>query len=290
MAKEIPLLWLQCGTCTGCSVSVLNTLSPNIKNVLIDEILPGMHISLKYHATVMAGTGDYVLKVIDETQKKQKGAYILVVEGSVPIKDGGVYGEIGNITMEKRVVELGKDALLIISLGTCACFGGIPAAFPNPTGSISVKELLDKNNIKTHLVNIPGCPPHPDWFVGTVGEVLLLGLDKIELDDNLRPKTFFGKLIHENCPRRAYFDEGKFAKKLSGAECLHQMGCKGPITYADCFLRKWNSGVNWCIDNNHPCIGCSEPGFPDVISPIFEKLKDVNIPTIGEYWKNKGEK
>lgn len=285
MTKEYPVIWLQCSTCTGCSVSILNALSPTIKNVLVDEITPGSHINLRFQATIMAGAGDAVIKVIDDTQREKKGSYILIVEGSVPTKEGGVYGEIAHQTMEKRVIDLSKDALFTVALGTCASYGGIPAANPNPTGCNSVQEIFEKNNIKTPLINIPGCAPHPDWFVGTVATVLLRGLDKVELDDHLRPKAFYGKLIHENCPRRAYFDEGKFAKKLSDEGCLYEVGCKGPIAWADCFLRKWNSGVNWCIDNNHPCIACCEPGFPGIASPFYQKLKDVNIPTLGEYWK-----
>lgn len=287
MTQEIPVLWIQCATCTGCSVSVLNVLSPTIKNILIDEVVPGKHINLRFQATVMAGAGESVIKVLEDTQKRKKGEYVLVVEGAIPAKDKGIYGEIGEVTMVERVKELGKDALATIALGTCACFGGIPAGLPNPTGCVGVKKIFEQNSLNSPLVNIPGCPPHPDWFVGTIAEILLFGLDKLQLDENLRPKTFYGKLIHENCPRRAYFDEGKFAKKLSDPECLYELGCKGPVTYADCFLRRWNSGVNWCIDNNHPCIGCVEPDFPDVMSPFFEKLKDVNIPTIGEYWKNR---
>lgn len=288
MTQEIPVIWIQCATCTGCSVSVLNVLFPTIKNVLIDEVIPGKHINLKFQATVMAGAGEQVIKVLEDTQKEKKGGYVLIVEGSIPTKDDGIYGEIGHIPIMRRVADLGKDALATIALGTCSAYGGIPAGKPNPTGCVGVRDVFEKNNIETPLINIPGCPPHPDWFVGTVAEVLLLGLDKVEVDEHLRPKTFYGKLIHENCPRRAYFDEGKFAKKLSDGECLYELGCKGPVTYADCFIRRWNSGVNWCIDNNHPCIGCCEPDFPDVMSPFFEKLKDINIPTIGEYWKIKG--
>jgi hydrogenase small subunit len=122
--------------------------------------------------------------------------------------------------------------------------------------------------------------------VGTVAAILLDGLPRPEeLDEFRRPKAFYGKLIHENCPRRAYFDEGKFAQKFSDEGCLYELGCKGPVTYADCPLRLWNNGTNWCIGNGAPCMGCVEPGFPDVVSPLYEKITDVPIPVIGECWK-----
>ena len=132
------------------------------------------------------------------------------------------------------------------------------------------------------MINIPGCAPHPDWFVGTVAKVLLLGLPQAnELDEHNRPKEFYGNLIHENCPRRAYFDEGKFARNFGEPGCLNELGCKGPVTSADCPTRLWNHGVNWCIGSGSPCIGCVEPGFPDLMAPFYKKMTEVDLPNIG---------
>jgi len=285
---EYPVIWLQCATCTGCSVSVLNSVSPTIKNVLVDEVIPGKHVNLRFHATVMAGAGDAVIEEMKETFHKKKGNYILVVEGAIPTTGNGVdYGSIGEddgkaVSMVTRVETLGKDALAVVALGTCAAFGGIAAGTPNPAGCISVEELFRQRNISTPLINVPGCPPHPDWFVGTLAKVLLLGLPKPEeLDEHKRPKDFYGRLIHENCPRRAYFEEGKFARTFSEPGCLNELGCKGPVTYADCPIRLWNNGVNWCIGSGSPCIGCVEPGFPDLLAPFYQKLTGDALPNIG---------
>ena len=286
--KEYPVVWIQLGSCTGCSVSVLNSVSPTIKNVLIDQVIPGKHVSLKFQATIMAAQGHTVIKILEDTPKINKGGYILVVEGAIPTKDGGIYGTMGEedgkaVPMASRVEALARDAMAIIALGTCAAFGGIPAAKPNPAGYAGVDLFLKSRGITTPLVNVPGCPPHPDWFIGTVVSMLLIGLPRPEeLDEYKRPKVFYGKLIHENCPRRAYFDEGKFAKKFGEPGCLNELGCKGPVTYADCPLRMWNHGVNWCIGAGSPCIGCCEPGFPDLMSPLYQKLNEANLPAIGK--------
>jgi len=291
--KEVPVLWLQGGTCSGCSVSVLNVVAPSIKNVLIDEVVPGKHINLRFQATIMAGAGDPVIKVLEETRAKDPKSYVLVVEGEIPTKDGGIYCMVGEkdgkeITFKDWVVDLGREALAVIALGTCACFGGIPAGRPNPTGAKGVKELFKEEGVGTPVINVPGCPPHPDWFVGTVARILLLGLPGPEdLDEWSRPKDFYGMLIHENCPRRAYFDEGKFATKFGEPGCLYLLGCKGPITHADCPLRKWNNGVNWCIDAGMGCQGCTQPEFPDYLGPFYEKITDVDVPKIGEYWQKR---
>lgn len=286
--QEIPVIWIQVGSCTGCSVSVLNSVSPTIKNVLIDEVIPGKHVNLKFQATVMAGQGHAVIQVLEDAPRAHKGGYVLVVEGAIPTKDNGVYGTLSEkngkpIPMKDWIESLAKDALAVIALGTCAAYGGIAAGKPNPGGYVGTDEFLKSRNIEKPLINIPGCPPHPDWFISTVASILLVGLPKPEeLDEHKRPKVFYGQLIHENCPRRAYFEEGKFAKKFGDPGCLNELGCKGPVTYADCPLRKWNGGTNWCIGAGSPCIGCCEPGFPDLMSPMYVKMNEANLPAIGK--------
>ncbi len=287
--KEIPVVWLQAATCTGCSVSLLNIASPTIKNVLIDQIIPGVHINLRYHATIMAGAGEPVIQVMEDTARDNKDGFVLIAEGAFPTAPEAVYGSIGEhngkpVRMDDRLADLAKNALAILAVGTCASFGGIPAAKPNPTGCKPVREILKMRGINKPLVNIPGCPPHPDWIVGTIASILVGGLPKTsDLDDNLRPKAFYGKLIHENCPRRASFDEHKFAKKFGDEGCLYELGCKGPITYADCPIRKWNNGTNWVIGAGAPCNGCTQPEFPDYTSPFYEKLTDTQIPAVSAY-------
>lgn len=271
---EVPVIWLQGATCSGCSVSILNSAHPRIAELLLDEVVPGRHLNLRFQATVMAGAGEPALEVLEEAKEALRGRFILVVEGALPMAEGGFYGTLGEEPLAKHAAALGRAAQAALALGTCAAFGGIFAAKPNPTGCISLGELFEREGISTPLVNLPGCPPHPDWFVGTVATILLTGLEGLELDEYRRPKLFYGKLIHENCPRRAYFDEGKFAKYLSDEGCLYELGCKGPITHADCPLRLWNGGTNWVIGCGAPCNGCVEPGFPDLVSPFYEKLKE----------------
>ena len=274
---KYPVIWLQGAGCTGCSVSVLNAVSPRIQNLLLDELVPGHQLNLMFHATIMAGQGEPVIEVLKDTEKNRKGGYILVVEGAIPTAEGGAYGSIGeragkHLTIQQSVEELGKNAMLTIALGTCAAYGGIPAAKPNPTACKGVKTVFDEKGIKAPVVNIPGCPMHPDWFMGTVSVILFSGAEALDLDQLGRPRLFFGQLIHENCPRRADFDKGKFAQKLGEPGCLYKLGCKGHYTYADCPLRQWNNGVSWCVKAGSPCLGCVEPEFPDGTSPMYEKI------------------
>lgn len=291
--KEYPVIWFQGAACTGCAVSILNSVSPSVRNLLVDPVLPGKHISMVFHPNVMAGSGDAAFEAAQTTAKDVKGGFILVVEGAVPLNEDGLFccvGEDGDrpIPFTESLEKFASNALAIVAFGTCSSFGGIPAGEPNPTGCVSVRDFLAQKNIATPLINLPGCPPHPDWFVGTVAQVLLAGLPSPDqIDDYLRPRAFYGKLIHENCSRRASFDEGKFAKNLGDEGCLYEMGCKGPVTYADCPTRRWNSAVSWCVGAGGPCSGCTQPEFPDVVAPLYEKIVDVDIPNIGECWQEK---
>ncbi|MFH1577931.1 MAG: hydrogenase small subunit [Candidatus Omnitrophota bacterium] len=271
-AGNPPVIWLQGATCTGCSVSMLNTLHPSIAEVLLKVI------SLHYHQTVMAGSGHTAISYLDKVAKEQAGKFFLVIEGAVPTKDGGVYCSIGerngeHITFLETVKDLGAKAAAIIALGTCATHGGIPAGNPNPTGAKSVKEVAVSG---TPIINIPGCPSHPDWFVGTLVHVLLYGLP--DLDSEARPTLFFGETIHQNCPNYSYYNNGELAAKFGDKGCLIQLGCKGPMTNSDCSLRRWNSGVEWCVGVGAPCIGCCSPNFPDGVSPLYASLPKERWP------------
>jgi hydrogenase small subunit len=280
---EYPAIWIAGAACSGCSVSLLNTISPSIQNVLVDPVLPGKHVSLRFHATVMAGQGEPVLRVTKDTAAKKPGEYLLVVDGSIPTAEDGLYCTLGeidgvHITMKDLTKELSENALCVLAVGTCAAFGGIPKGSPNPTGAKSVREFFREEGIEKPLINIPGCPPHPDWMVGTIASVLLKGLPKADdLDEKLRPLDYYGMLIHDNCPRRAFFDAGQFARHPSEPGCLYEIGCKGPYTYADCPIRHWNNGVNWCIGAGAQCIGCVEPDFIDQFEPLFQKIDEEGL-------------
>lgn len=272
---EVPVIWLQGGSCTGCSVSVLNSLEPKIQELLITEVIPGKHVSLRFHPTLMAASGDLAMQVMEDTARKP--GYVLVVEGAIATKDDGVYCQVGErngrgITVLEHLITLGHDAMAVLALGTCSAFGGVPAAEPNVTGIKPVKEILTDNGIETPVINLPGCPPHPDWFVGTVASVLIGGLDSVEVDKVGRPLAFYEKTIHDTCTRRGLYNSGHFAKRLSEPYCLYELGCKGPVTYADCAVRMWNGKTSWCVESNAPCIGCTEPNFPDGLSPLYSKV------------------
>jgi hydrogenase small subunit len=275
-----PVIWLQLQACSGCSVSLLNATYPDIASTLLDVI------NLQYHPNVSAASGEQVLHIFERAEKELAGKFVLVVEGSIPVGADGLYCTIGEkdgklITAMEWMNRLGTAAMAIIAVGACATFGGIPMAPPNPTGAKGVKAFLPGKTI----INIPGCPSHPEDMIGTIAHVLLFGIPK--LDEQNRPVFLFGpdKLIHDNCERRKYFDDGQFAKDFgdlaTGHMCLYELGCRGPVTHSPCPQRRWNNATNWCIGAGAPCIGCFAPEFPGATEAAFyEKLPDVKLPGI----------
>jgi len=260
-SSKPPVIWLQGQGCTGCSVSLLNS----IYYMTIDQLLINT-IDVKFHPTVMAAAGDMAVNAANEPNS----GYVLVIEGAIPDGAGGDYCHIWeNMTMLDAVEIFAPDAGAILAVGTCACYGGMSAGSPNPTGAKGVGAVLGQN-----VINIPGCPAHPDWIVGSVAA--LLAGETPELDDQGRPKVFFDTEVHKKCPNRML---GVQAKTLSDAGCLSGLGCKGQQTHADCPLRKWNaggqgeSGVNWCVGARNPCQGCTEPDFPDGMSPFYHPME-----------------
>jgi len=278
---EIPVVWLQAAACSGCSVSLLNSFAPSIHTVLLRHLTPGKHVNLRFHATVMAGQGQQVIDVLESAGESLPGGYILVVEGSLQLGDPAfaILGSDGEreVPTSERAAELARSAMAAVAMGTCSAYGGIPAGEGNVTGAVSLADLLAREGIDTPVLNIPGCPPHPDWLVGTLAAVMRGGLGAVEVDEIGRPTMYYGELIHESCPRRADFDAGKFAKAFGEPGCLYELGCKGPVTYADCPKRMWNSGTSWCIGAGSPCHGCVEPEFPDRLSPLYRKIDEVRL-------------
>ena len=254
------VIWIQAQSCSGCSVSLLNQVDPDIPSVITE------YISLNYHQTLMAGTGYKASGVLEDAVKKNRKDFILIVEGSIPTKDDK-YCTIGE--MDGRIIgarewieKLAANAKALVSVGTCAAFGGIPAAQPfdgsgNPTGAVSLSQLMKGKTV----LNIPGCPPHPNWIVGTLVHVLLKGIP--ELDEYNRPKMFYGKTVHEQCERLSDYKAGKFAKFWGDSGCLYQVGCLGMDSCCDIPERKWLGGVNSCTGCGAGCIGCTEDVFPD---------------------------
>jgi len=267
--KRPSVIWLQLQECTGCVESVLRTAEPTIGNLLLDLV------SLDYSHTLMAAAGHAVESAKEAAMKANFGQYLLVVTGSIPTKDGGIYTVVGGRTCQDILEEAAKGAAAILAVGACAHWGSVQAARPNPTGAVGVRDIIKNKPV----INIAGCPPIGDVVTATV--VHFLTFNRLpDMDAEGRPLFAYGARIHDQCPRRANFDAGQFVEVFDDDAarrgwCLYKVGCKGPATFSPCPIFQWNTRTSWPIGAGHPCIGCTEPHFWDTMSPFYERLPDV---------------
>jgi hydrogenase small subunit len=285
--KRPSVIWLHFQDCTGCTETLLRTSAPDVAHLILDII------SLDYHETLMAASGAQAEAALKSAAAENAGKFVLVVEGAIPTKDYGVYMELNSKPALQVLKEVAAQSAAVIAMGSCASWGGVPSADPNPTGAVGVDSIVTGKPI----INLPGCPPNPYNLLAVVLEYVTMG--KLpELDDAGRPKFAYERVIHENCPRRAHFDAGRFVTAFGDEGhrkgwCLYKMGCKGPVTHASCSTRHFNEIADcWPIGAGIPCVGCTEKGVvwkmgtfetvpihlvtpPDTYPPIYSKLGGV---------------
>lgn len=267
-ARRPSVIWLNFQDCTGCTETLLRTSKPDLAELLFHLI------SLDYHETLMAAAGKDAEDALQAAVTKNSGKYVLVVEGSIPRRDRGIYMKIAGRTGLEILEEVGGQAAAIIAIGSCASWGGIPSADPNPTDAVGVDVILHDGK---PIINIPGCPPNPYTLLGTVLQYALDGTLP-ELDQLKRPKFAYDRRIHDHCPRRAHFDAGRFARSFGDEGhrqgwCLYHLGCKGPVTHAGCSTRHFNEVVDaWPIGIGAPCFGCTEQSIAFRV-PEFERVQ-----------------
>lgn len=257
--KRINLIWLEACGCSGNIISLLNTENPDIPYLLTQMV------NLTFNNSTMGSDGD---KAFEKFLGTLDTEFILVVEGAVTSKDNGIYNIIASyngkqISGSEAIKLAAGKAKYIMAVGTCASHGGTSAGKPNPAQCMSVEEFLQQK-----VVKVPGCPANPQWVVSTIAHLISFGMP--ELDEDGRPRFLYGETIHTFCSRRSFFDKDIFATKLGDKECMFNLGCRGPITKTNCPINKWNGHVNWPVQDNTPCIGCSNKGFPDVMEPFIK--------------------
>ncbi|KML68570.1 hydrogenase 2 small subunit [Pectobacterium peruviense] len=268
-----PVIWIGAQECTGCTESLLRATHPTIESLLLNVI------SMEYHEVLSAAFGEQAEENKHHAIEKYKGQYVLVVDGSIPIKDGGIYCMVAGKPIVDHIREAAQHAAAIIAIGSCSAWGGVPASGVNPTGAVSLQEILPDKTV----INIPGCPPNPHNFLATVAHIITYQRPPA-LDAKNRPEFAYARLIHENCERRPHFDAGRFAKQFGDdghrqGWCLYHLGCKGPETYGNCPTLEFCDvgGGIWPVGIGHPCYGCNEQGIG--FTKGIAQLASVENPT-----------
>ena len=263
------LVWLEFQDCAGCTESFLRASRPSVADLVLDIL------SVNYHETIMSPSGKAAEKSLRDTIEQEAGKYLVVVEGSIPTRDGGVYCTIGGRTALDIAREVCGQAAATITVGACAFYGGWPASRPNPTGAVGVEQAVPGIT----LINLPGCPPNAVNITATVVHYLTFGALPAT-DEQGRPLFAYGERIHDHCERRGHYDAGEFVEEWGDEGhrkgwCLYKMGCKGPATFHNCPTVRWNDGTSWPVAGGHGCVGCAEKHFWDTMSPFYRRLPSV---------------
>jgi NiFe hydrogenase small subunit HydA len=270
--EELNVIWMQGQSCDGDSMSVVDAERPDFITFLAKN-----KINLLYNPTLSPVFGEEACKLFKDCMSGKTRIDIFIMEGSVPMKDG--FGDFFMGTDVKGMVKnFASKAMITIAIGTCACFGGIPSAPPNESGATGLQYsgyskggFLGADYVSGlgfPVINIPGCPTHPDWLINTL-QSFRLGRPVI-LDKFNRPKDYFEEKVHRGCKHCEFHERGLWAKQFTELGCYAAaLGCKGRTTNADCNIRLWN-GVSSCTRSGAPCIGCCDPGFPMTMTP-FDK-------------------
>lgn len=275
--KKPSVVYMSFQECTGCLESLVNSFAfkggTSIENLILNLV------SLDYQETLMAAAGEQAEQQLRDTTAVK--GYVLIVDGSIPAKSNSGYFVSGGRSGVARFRDAASNAGLIIAVGTCAAFGGLPKAAPNPTGAVSIGQLMKNLGITVPLINVSGCPPIPEVITGTILSYLSYGMPA--LDSLRRPKTFFGETVHDDCYRHEFLEDGPQVKVFDDSSarfggCLIKMGCKGPVTRNACTRIKWNQGVSHPMMAGHGCIGCSEPDFWDRVNSGGKKGFYVPLP------------
>ena len=278
-----PVIWIEGASCTGCTEAFAQIDEPDPATVVLEMI------SLNYSETLSAAAGWSMEEAKEQTI--EAGNYLLVYEGAVLEGWNGQALRVADKPGIDHLIEAAENANAVIALGSCAVNGGWMGAHPNPAGAIGVQKCLEDAGISTPVINVPGCPANPEWLVALLVDVVLLQLSPadIPLTRENKPELIFGQTIHDNCQRRGHFENGEFVYQCGSEEekkgyCLYPVGCRGPQTYANCGIVRYNHRRSWCVESGAPCIGCCEaapmdPGhnWVEVNTPFFKRHRDLRI-------------
>lgn len=290
--RVVHAFWLAGMSCDGCSVAVTGATNPSVESMLTGSVAALPKLILHHPVLSVEAGHEFVRNFELATEGKLGAPYVVVFEGSVAdetiaSKNGGYWsgmgmrkkedGENEMISTAEWLKRLAPGAAATIAIGTCATWGGVPAAVGNVTNSMSVMDFLGadyRSDLGLPVVNIPGCSPVGDNFTETVAAVLLFlqGIGPLpEFDELGRPAWLYGETVHRKCVRAGYYEEGVFAENYGDKECLVEIGCWGPVVQCNITSRGAINHMGGCMNTGGICIGCTMPGFPDSFAPFYKR-------------------
>jgi hydrogenase small subunit len=282
----VHVIWMTSGLgCDGDTVAMTAATQPSLED-LLTRALPGMPGVALYNPFLAVETGNDFMQAWYDAEAGKLDPFILVLEGAVPneeINGAGHWAALGTdpvtsqpITTNEWIDRLAPEAAIVLALGTCATYGGIPAMRNNPTGAMGLRDYLGhgwRTRLGHPIVNLPGCPAQPDNITETLLYLVLQlagTTAPIDLDEQGRPAWLFQHTAHEVCSRAGFADHNDYADALGETTCLVKFGCKGPVVKCNVPARGWMNGIGGCPNVGGICMACTMPGFPDKYLPLFD--------------------
>jgi len=266
------LLWLQGGACSGNTMSFLNAEEPSACDLVTD-----FGIDILWHPSLGMELGEAAQQLFYACARGERQLDIFVFEGTVILgpNGSGRYDMFADRPMKDWVYELANQASIVVAIGDCACWGGIPAVAPNPSESVGLQYLRRarggflggdwRSKAGLPVINIPGCPAHPDWVTQILVAVASGRAGDVALDELQRPQTFFKSFTQTGCTRVQFFEYKQSTLEFGQGTrtgCLfYEFGCRGPMTRSPCNRILWNRQSSK-TRAGMPCTGCTEPEFP----------------------------
>lgn len=287
MSKPFTILWLQSGGCGGCSISVLNAESPDLFSSLKRN-----NINLLWHPSFSEASDEEFVALIERVESGEIIVDALCIEGAMLRGPNGTgrFHMLGGMSrpMIEVVAALAQKTRYTVAIGSCAAFGGITMSGSNPSDACGLQYdgeqaggLLGEKWLsaaKLAVINIAGCPTHPNWVIETIAQLAAGQLEKAHLDHLNRPRGYTDHLVHHGCPRNEFYEYKASAEKLSEQGCMMEhLGCLGTQARADCNIRLWN-GEGSCLRGGFACINCTAPEFEEPGHSFSETPKIAGIP------------
>jgi hydrogenase small subunit len=257
------VVWITGASCDGCTMAMLGAADPGIEDILLGGVPDAPRVTL-VHPVLALESGEAYRAQLECAARGELGRFILVLEGSVldeSLAGEGSFSQLGiqddqPLTTAAWIDRLTPHAEAVIAIGSCATWGGIPAAAGNVTGAMGLEEYLGReflSRVGLPVINMPGCAPSGEAFIDTLIYLFLhlARLVPLDLDDERRPRWVYSEQTTPLPPRADYLPP-----QTRDVANRPAVGCPVP-------RQGWMRGIGGCASVGGACIGCTARDFAD---------------------------
>lgn len=261
--ERLALVWLAGASCDGCTMAMLGAADPGLESLLRGTV-PDLPPITLLHPQLSIRSGVAYREQLERAADGGLSPFVLVLEGSVfdeNLAGAGYFSRLGEaggrpLTTSDWIDRLAPKADAVVAIGSCATWGGVPAAHGNVTGALGLEDHLGtdfRSRAGLPVIKVPGCAPSGESFIETLTYLALHLIQRVplELDDEGRPRWLYAHTATPMAPRFDY-DPSQNRDESAG----ERVGCPVPV-------KGWMGGIGGCAVVGGCCVGCTERGFTD---------------------------